>query len=190
MKLQMHKNSLFAILLRSPWWLSFVIGAGLFAALRLFVPALYAFFFALPFLVIGGYAAWQQLRAPSASRVDATLEALRAMDWRDFSRALEEAFQREGYAVTRLGGEEADLQLDKGGRVSLVSCKRWKAAHAGTEPLRRLKAAAQRREAQECIYVAAGDISPKALAFAGEAGIRLLYGAELARLFPKGMKRP
>ena len=152
----MHENSLFAILLRSPWWLSVVIGAALFAGLRLLVPALYAFFFALPFLVIGGYALWKQLRAPSAESVSATLERLRAMDWDEFSAALESALRREGYEVARIAGEDAELELRKGGRVSLVCCKRWKAANAGAEPLRRLKAAAGKREADECVYVAAG----------------------------------
>lgn len=178
----MHKNSLFAILLRSPWWLSFIIAGGLFAALRLLVPALYAFFFALPFIIIGCYAAWNQLRAPSAAKVGARVAALRAMDWAEFSGALEEGFRGQGYTATRLSGEAADFQLEKAGRVSLVSCKRWKAAHAGTEPLRRLKAAAQQREAHECIYVVAGELSPKAVAFAAEAGVRLLHGAELAQL--------
>ena len=56
MKLRMHENSLFAILLRSPWWVSFLIAGGLFAGLRLVVAPLYASFFALPFAVIGAYA--------------------------------------------------------------------------------------------------------------------------------------
>lgn len=186
MKLKMHDNSLFAVLLRSPWWVSILVAGGLFAGLRLFVAPVYASFFALPFLVIGAYAAWQQLRAPSAASVAATLEALRAMDAAQFAAALEEGLRRDGYAVTRLAAEDADLELQKGGRLALVSCKRWKAAHAGTEPLRRLKAVALKREAPDCIYVSAGELSPKALAYAAQENIRLIYGAELARLLPRG----
>ena len=192
MKLKMHENSLFAVLLRSPWWVSFLIAGALFAGLRLVVAPLYAGFFALPFLVIGAYAAWQQLRAPSAASVAAALEALRAMDAAQFAAALEEGLRRDGYEVTRLAAEDADLELHKGGRLALLSCKRWKAAHAGTEPLRRLKAlaqkqaAAQEREAPDCIYVSAGELSPKALAYAAQENIRLIYGAELARLLPRG----
>ena len=41
MKLRMHENSLFAILLRSRWWISFAVGFGLYGAVRLFLPEAY-----------------------------------------------------------------------------------------------------------------------------------------------------
>ena len=146
--------------------------------------ALYAIFAALPFIVIGNYAAWQQLRAPSAERIAATLVSLRALSWDEFSRALENAFRRDGYSVSRLNIAGADLELTKSGRVSLVGCKRWKVARAGIEPLRELDAARQARDAHECIYVAAGEITDTARAFAATNNIRLLEGADLAKLLP------
>jgi len=124
------------------------------------------FFVALPFLVIGCYAGWQQLRAPSAERIAATLESLRALSWDEFSAALEDAYRRDGYSVTRLNVAGADLELTKSARVTLVCGKRWKVARAGIEPLRELDAARQAREAHECIFVAAGDITDNARAFA------------------------
>jgi restriction system protein len=144
--------------------------------------ALYAIFASLPFIVIGGYAGWQQLRAPSAATIAATLEALRAMSWDDFSSAIEDAFRRDGYSVIRLSVAGADLELTKAGRVSLVGCKRWKVARAGIEPLRELDAARNAREAHECIYVAAGEFTDNARGFAVEKNIRLLHDAELAKL--------
>ena len=84
----MNKNSLFAVLLRSPWWISIAVAAGIFALARMALPeayALYGIFASLPFIVIGGYAAWQQLRAPSAAQIAATLESLRALSWGEFS---------------------------------------------------------------------------------------------------------
>jgi restriction system protein len=182
MKFEMHKNSLFAVLLRSPWWISLAIAAGIVAGMRLLLPDLYALFAALPFMVIAGYAAWQQLRAPSAAKVARSLEALRAKPWLEFARDLESAFQRDGYSVSRLDGREADFELAKAGRVSLVSCKRWKVARTGIGPLRELQAARRRREAHECIYVAAGEITENALTFSAQNNIRLLHGAELAKL--------
>jgi len=188
----LNKNSLFAILLRSPWWISIAVAAGLFAVARMLLPeayALYAIFVALPFLVIGCYAGWQQLRAPSAKQIAATLESLRALSWDEFSAALEDAYRRDGYGVTRLNVAGADLELTKSARVTLVCGKRWKVARAGIEPLRELDAARQAREAHECIFVAAGDITDNARAFAAEKNIRLLQGAELVKLLP-GTKRP
>jgi len=188
MKLQMSRNSLFAILLRSPWWISIAIAAGLYAAAARWLPVpqagFYAIFVALPFLVIAAYTGWQQLRAPSAARVAGTLEALRAMSWDDFSGALEDAFHREGYGVSRLGSAQADFELTRAGRVTLVGCKRWKVARTGIEPLRELDAARRAREAHECIYVAAGEVTDNARAFAAEAKIRLLHGADLVKLLP------
>ena len=149
----------------------------------------YAIFTSLPFIVIGCVALWHQLRAPSAGRIAATLESLRAMSWDDFSGAIEDAFRREGYSVSRLNGAGADLELTRSGRVSLVGCKRWKVARTGIEPLRELEAARQTREAHESIYVAAGEITDTARTFAAANKLRLLDGAELAKLLPHTRQR-
>jgi restriction system protein len=188
----LNKTSLFAVLLRSPWWISIAVGGGVFALASMVVArlappetsGLYGIFAALPFLVIGAYAGWQQLRAPSTERIAARLESLRALSWDDFSAALEDAFRRDGYTVSRLNIAGADLELVKSGRVTLVACKRWKVARTGIDPLKDLDAARQAREAHDCIYVAAGEITDNAGAFAKEKNIQLLHGADLAILFP------
>ena len=185
MKFRIHEKSLFAILMRSQWWISIAIAAGIVVVARFFLPDAYAFFVGLPFLVIGVVAGWRQLRAPSASRVAETLDSVRAMSWPAFAGAAEEAFRRYGYAVTRLDGNDADFELVKAGRTTLVSCKRWKAARTGVEPLRELDAARRAREANDAIYVATGEVSGNAAAFAAENRIRLLQGAELATLVAK-----
>ena len=185
MKLKMAENSLFAVLLRSPWWASVAVGAGIAALARVLLPADYrlvGMLTALPFVAIAAMAGWKTLRTPSATRVAATLQAVAALSWRDFSAALEEAFRRDGYAVTRPDKPGADLELSKEGRRTLVCARRWKAANCGIEPLRELHAAGEAREAGERIYVTVGAISDSARRFAGEKRIRLLYGAELAQL--------
>ena len=189
MKFQMAKNSLFAILLRSPWWISFMIAAAIFVALRLVLPELYAFCGTLPFVAIGSYAGWQQIRAPGAARIAGTLGAIRAMSWDDFSGAIEEAFRSDGYRVNRLSRAAADFELTKAGRVALVGCKRWKVVRTGIEPLRELDAARRAGDAHECIYVAAGEFTDNARAFAAKNDIRLLHDAELAKLLPWAGRR-
>src|SRR3954471_23567405 len=111
MKLAMHRSSLFAILLRSPWWASAAVAIGVVAAMRLVLPQVYAFFAAVPFLVVAAVAAWRQLRAPSAAKVAQRLEALRAQPWEEFAGAVESAFRQEGYPVSRLDGRAADFEL-------------------------------------------------------------------------------
>jgi len=182
MKLTLHRNSLFAILGRSQWWVSALLAAGVFGGTRLFLPVEMAAFAALPFVVTAAYAGWKRLRTPSAGRIAATLERLTAMPREGFTAALEAGWRREGYEVSRAGGAQFDLELRRGGKVSLVVCRRWKAERTGVEPLRELHAAGRKREADELIYVAAGGITEQALAFAAENKVRLLYGAELARL--------
>ena len=188
--MKMHENSMFAVLLRSPWWISFAVAGITIALSRMVVlkfdfHELYSVFVALPFLVVGTVAAWRQLRVPSAARTEETLAWLRSLGWDEFSAALENAYRRDGYEVTRLNLAGADLQLTKGGRVSLVGGRRWKVARGGIEPLRELDAARQARDAHDCIYVAAGDITDNARAFATEKKIRLLQDAELASLLPR-----
>ena len=155
MKWELNKNSLFAVLLRSPWWVSALAAIGLVVGLRLLIPTSYAVFAALPFAVIAAYVGWQQLRAPSARRVAGTLERLRAMPWEDFSAAMEEAYWREGYTVKRLAAQ-ADFELVQSAR-----------------------------EAHECIYVAAGEITGQAREFAAQKNIHLVQAAELAKLLPR-----
>lgn len=186
MNLKMNQNSLFAILLRSPWWVSGGVAAALFAVARMLLPSEYtpyAFFLALPFAVIAVHVGWKQFRAPSEEGIAATLEALRALSWADFSAALEEAFRGEGYGVARIAAAGADLELTRSARVTVVGCKRWKVARTGIEPLRELTAARDAREAHECVYVATGEVTENARAYAAEHRIRLLHDAELARMF-------
>jgi restriction system protein len=180
MKLRMHENSLFAVLLRAPWWVSVLVTAAIFASARLLLPAkyeLFALFFALPTGVIAAVAGWRQLRAPSAASVAAALERLRALPWEAFAAALEEGFRREGYAVKRVQGA-ADFELEKGGRLELAAAKRWKASRTGIEPLRELRAAAAAREAAGCLYFCAGEVTATARAYAAENNIRLILGTD------------
>lgn len=183
--LRMHENSLFAVLLRSPWWISFAIAAGLFALVRMFIPDVYAAFVPLPFVVIGCIAAWKQLQLPSATRVAQTIETVRTMSWPEFSAAVEEAFRRDGFSVSKLNGESADFMAIKTGRVAVIACKRWRAAQVGVEALRALDAARDQHSAHDCIYVAAGEVSENARKFAKEKRIRLVHDMALAQLLPR-----
>ena len=99
---KMAPNSLFAILLRSPWWISLAIALLFGLASKAALPADYWVFGAMggtPFLVIAVMALRRQWNAPSAKRVDAILTAVGTMAWRDFAAQLEQAWTRDGYAV-------------------------------------------------------------------------------------------
>lgn len=180
-----RKDSLFAILARAPWWISVAVGAALFATARLFLPDIAAAAAALPFLGIACYAGWRQLRTPGATNVEETLGKLRGMPWENFSALMSEALRRDGYAVTEVFKGAVDLQIERKGRTSIVSCKRWKVAQTGIGPLRELWDEKAARDAQECIYVSAGGFTANARAFAAEKSIRLLHEAPLAELIAR-----
>ena len=186
----MSENSLFAYLLRSPWWISVAVALTLVLLARFVLPDEYVFYalsFAVPFVITAVMAAWKQRHVPSEARVESTLEAVSAMSWRDFSALIEQAYQRDGYAVTRRDGA-ADFTLVKGNRTVLLCGKRWKAANHGLEPLRELDAVRRSQEANEAIYIAAGAVTDNARRFAAEHRIRLIEGPELTQLLrlPKG----
>lgn len=181
----MAKRSLFSILSRSPWWLSVLIAAALFMAVRLFMPDYAAAAATLPFLGIAGYAGWRQSRVLSPERASEALTAVRTMSWQEFAAKMEAAFRGEGYAVVALTRGGADFALRKDGRFALACCKRWKVAQTGIEPLRELLLERESAGAQECISVAAGDLSQNARQFAAQKEIRLLCDTELAQFLAR-----
>ncbi|MDA0225877.1 MAG: restriction endonuclease [Proteobacteria bacterium] len=177
----MHENSLFAVLMRKPWWLSALIALGLFMVARVWIPVVYAAAVPVPFMLIAAVRGWRQLNTPGEARVAAALEAVHALSWDAFATALEDGWRREGFAVVR-GRGTVDFELSRDGRLSLVVAKRWKAARTGIDPLKELHAAVRAREAAEGIYLAAGEVTETARAFAIANAIRLVEGVELAKL--------
>lgn len=181
----MAEKSLFAILLRSSWWISLSIAVAIALVSRALLPPQYFLFGAMggfPFVVIAMITLWRQLRAPSTAHVEATLAQINAMPWREFSAALEQALMRDGFEVKRLDLPAADFELGKGGRTLLLSSKRWKAARLGLEVFQSLEAARSTRDASSCICVTIGEVSDKARSYAAEHQIRVIQGVELAQL--------
>ncbi|CAN7654201.1 restriction endonuclease [Pseudorhodoferax sp. LjRoot39] len=184
MKLKMAENSLFAILLRSRWWISLAIACGFVLVAAALLPREYALAGALggvPFAIIGAIALKRQWGAPSAAMVEAQLARAAGMSWNEFAAALESAYRKAGYEVKKTTGG-ADFVLEKGGRTTLVSAKRWKAARQGVEPLRELDAARRAKEADAAVFLALGELSENAGAFARQAPIRVIQGPDLAVL--------
>lgn len=184
MKLKMAEKSLFAYLLRSPWWISVLVACGVVLFGKVVLRGTYfsyALTFSLPFFVIALIAAWRQKDVPSQARVNEAVEAVMAMSWREFSTLIEQAFRRDGFEVRRMSGA-ADFLLTKGGSDSLVCCKRWKAASQGIEPLRALATAQEAQGAREALYISVVDLSENARRFAKDNHISLMRAPQLAQL--------
>ena len=197
MKFNLPRHSLFAVLLRSPWWVSLLIAAvlGLVAAALLpqdlrVVGALSGF----PFIVIAAMAAQRQWRLPGAARVQQTQAAVSTLAWPAFQALLVAAFRRNGFELAEGSSSEAvDFVLQRQGRRTLVCARRWKSARLGVDPLRALQAARQADDTTadlpQAVCICLGGASENAAAYAREHGITLWQAAELA-LALRGMPLP
>jgi len=185
----MAKNSLFAILLRSAWWISMLVAAALIFVGIAVVPPSYALFpicGAIPFIIISGVSAWKQRNKPSDARVEQTVSAVMAMSWPAFAAHLETGLRNDGCQVKRLKSDAADLEAARpGAGKALVSARRWKAAHTGIEQLQRLQAARNEAGSAEAIYVTLGVLSGPAIEYAAKHDIRIMDAESLTRLFRK-----
>jgi len=191
MKFKMSEKSLFATLLRAPWWVSFLVMLAVALVAGALLPDAYktaGMLGAFPFFVIGVMAAWRQRNAISANRIQELVEQARGMGWRDFSVLVEEALRQQGFVVTRLAGGPADFQIEKNGRITLVSAKRWKAATVGAEHLRELLAERESRDAFSCTCMSLGVFSQAAIDLANDSPMQLLGSANIAQLMHDGAK--
>ncbi|PIT73234.1 restriction endonuclease [Limnohabitans sp. G3-2] len=191
MKFKMSEKSLFATLLRAPWWVSFLVMLAVALVAGALLPEAYktaGMLGAFPFFVIGVMAAWRQRNAISPNRIQELLEQARGMGWRDFSVLVEEALRQQGFVVSRLNEGPADFQIEKNGRVTLVSAKRWKAATVGAEHLRELLAVRESRDAFSCTCMSLGVFSQAAIDLANDSPMQLLGAANIAQLMHDGAR--
>lgn len=184
MKFKMAEKSLFAVLLRSPWWISMVVAAVIALLAKAFGPAQYANGMALggfPFVVIGLLALRRQWGVPSEAQVAEMLPRLVAMPWAEFSTALQAAYVRQGYQVKPSTGA-ADFELAQPGRTTLVLARRWKAANQGVQQLQDLVAQRTAQDASACVLVCLEPLSVPATKFAKSNGVAHLDASALAQL--------
>jgi restriction system protein len=192
LKFQVPDNSLFALLMRKPWWISFALAAAVAALAMAMLPASYRIVgvvTALPFVAIGVMALRKQWHDPGPAQIERTRETVAAMAWPALADALEASFKREGYSVKRGNGNPVDFELERQGRVTLVSARRWKSARTSVESVRALHEARDKQEAQYAVVVGLGEATDAARAFAASNSVTLWRDADLARalrgLLPK-----
>jgi restriction system protein len=188
----MAPNSLFAILLRSRWWISFALTAVIVLLALALLPPDYKLVGALgatPFFAVGVVALVRQFNAPSPARVQALLDAAAQQNWAQFSAQLQAAWKAEGYTVqvtSTTNDSAADFRLERQGKTALVCAKRWKAAHHGLEPLKLLHNARLDQGVQDAVYIALHPLHANARAYAEQHQMVVLQGADLAGLLTKG----
>lgn len=188
MKFKMAENSLFAILLRSRWWVSFAVGAIWALLAAALVPQPYkivAILGSLPFWALGFVAFIRQVDLPSNAEQEQLLNRAANQNWNDFAASLERAWKAEGYAVERANQPHHDFVLRRNGKTTVAFAKRWKAINHGVEPLRQLLQAQHQQQADECAYISIVSLAETAQGFADQHHIALVNSSTLAGLLKK-----
>jgi len=186
MALKMAKGSLFAVLLRSTWWYSVLIGLLILLISLALTDAKYVIFSiagSMPFFAIGGYAGFKQLQKPSQKRVLEVSQQAKKMSAEIISEKIAANYIKSGYQSSAFKGNAADLELVRGHRKLLLCSKRFKAANTGIEPLKLLVAAGEATEATGYLYLTLGEVSATAQNYAQENNIEIIQSSRLAMLF-------
>ncbi len=109
--------------------------------------------------------------------------AMNDLGWQDFERLLSEHFRRQGFQVTREGGNGPDggidLVLRQGGEVHLVQCKHWKAYKVGVQLVREFYGVMAARGAAGGYFITSGEYTDDAKAFASGLNLTLVDGRKL-----------
>ena len=110
-------------------------------------------------------------------------DPLNTMTWPEFEILVGESFRRQGYAVTEVGGKNADggvdLVLTRDGQTFLVQCKHWKAYKAGVNVVRELFGVMAAEKAAGGFVVTSGSFTQESQAFAKGKNIVLIDGPRL-----------
>ena len=191
-------EGLFDILVLLPWWLTLIVGIGIWFylnghplpkgtlldkpvfiwyGLKMFSWACFGAAF-----VSGVLTLKRKILFASAKDID----AIRAMSWREFETLVGEAYRRQGYMVEETGGVGADGGIDlllrgKGQKV-IVQCKQWKTYKVGVKIVREMYGIMTAERADRVIIVASGTYTQEAVDFARGKPIDLIEGKALVQL--------
>jgi restriction system protein len=112
--------------------------------------------------------------------------SLNEMSWADFERLVSEYYRRNGFQVTREGGNGPDggidLVLRQGNEKYLVQCKQWKAYKVGVQPVREFYGVMSSRGVAGGFFVTSGEYTDDAKSFAQGLNITLIDGRRLRQM--------
>lgn len=131
-------------------------------------------------------ALWRAWRERHLVRKLRSIDALRAMDWRQFEILMRRIFESQGYNAERTGGDGADggvdIVLRRKGFAVLVQCKQWKTRQVAVGVVRELLGVIALEGADGGIVVTCGVFTKDAREFAWRANITLLDGMAVLKL--------
>lgn len=125
-----------------------------------------------------------------ATRTD--IAVLNEMGWDEFEMLVGEHFRRQGFQVSRQGGNDpdggVDLVLKTKSESYLVQCKQWKAYKVGVQPVRELYGVMASRGAAGGYVVTSGVFTDEAQTFAKGLNVELIDGRTLRQIIDNARK--
>jgi len=186
MAFRMAEGSLFAVLLRSSWWISVCIALA-FITLSLVIAEsrflVLGIASSLPFLGIAAYAGYQQFQRPSQQRIQDVAAQARTMRPDQLAEKIAATYIEKRFDSTTFKGGEANLELCRGHQRILLNSKRFKVANTGIEPLKKLVEAGEKVGATGYLHVALGTVSTAAVDFANDKNIEIIQAEQLTAFF-------
>ncbi len=199
-------EGLFDIMVMLPWWLTLIVGVGIWVYLKVYplptgtFPAESVFiwyglkFFSWVCFAAAFVSGFLTLRRKILFASAKDIDAIRAMSWREFETLVGESYRRQGYMVEETGGGGADGGIDlilKGkGRKIIVQCKQWKTFKVGVKIVREMYGIMVAEKADGVIIVASGTYTQDAVAFAHGKPIELVDGKVLVQLIRDVKRQP
>jgi restriction system protein len=204
------RRTLFDDLFALPWWVSLVAAATVYLVVGLAIPFFfsgsaataemgqaaldYGWIFALVFLIPAPFAAYRRYRRKQLLDMQASLESIRNLHWKEFEKLVAEAFSRIGYSVAEARGSarEAGIHLiaNAVNERIFVQCKHWRAATVGVAAVGDLVSVMASEGASGGAVVTSGTFTDDAVAYAAGKSIQLIDGEALEKLVLSVRKRP
>jgi len=114
------------------------------------------------------------------------VQQLRSIDWFQFEQLVALAYRKQGYAVSRRGGANADggidLVIEKNGTRTAVQCKHWKSWNVGVKAVREFLGALTDAGIQRGMFITLGGCTGDAKRLADKHGIEIVSEAGLAAM--------
>src|SRR5574337_3336 len=205
-------DSILTRLVQCPWWVSVVLAGTAYVVLTFVIPwltpstaspilrgllgaaPLLAPILALVLLVpapLAAIRAWRQRRLRDTQQ---DMTSIRSLSWREFETLVAEAYRRQGYTVTHIGGDGpdggVDLILKKDGNCRIVQCKQWRSDKVGVQIVREIFGVMTAQHAQGAVVITSGLFTQEAKTFANGKSIDLIEGQQLADLVRSVQVRP
>lgn len=155
---------------------------GLVSVMAMFGQYVLAFAFCMA-AILSAITAFRQKKLYNTVATRTDVAVLNEMSWDEFEMLVGEHFRRQGFQVSRQGGNGPDggidLVLKNKSETYLVQCKQWKAYKVGVQPVRELFGVMASRGAAGGYVVTSGVFTDEAQNFVKGLNVELIDGRML-----------